>query len=408
MKDFGADRTSAGGYLVSGGLDALIYVRDFPEASSAPSPAPRQTLSGHSGNVCSLHASSDGRRLVSGSWDATARVWDTRDWSCSQILVGHQAAVWDALAIEGKGYEDTVLTGALSLSSNEVGWPGADSSVEPPASADCLIRLFKGAECKVVFKGHTEAVRALAKVLPEDEDGSLFASASNDGFVASSPFQTMPLTPRFLTRTVRIWNLQGDAITTLEGHDSFIYTIVSLPSASGGGLASSGEEGIVKIWNGALFGPVQRFFQLILEEKTDEDGEEEQEILVPALSGTPPALFFSPASSFFPEIICTYPFFSAVWTLAALPNGDLAIGCSKDPSGDCLVWVFTRDEARGADAACIKVRDTSDWAPRSTAHFLPPLVGLRRANGAAAEACCESRSSPSGYGRRSHSAWHGR
>lgn len=86
-------------------------------------------------------------------------------------------------------------------------------------------------------------------------------------------------------RTVRIWNLQGDAITVLAGHDSFIYAIVSLPSAAGGGLASSGEDGIVKIWNGAHLVNVRHSYQLTLSLGTDEDGEEEQEILVPALSG---------------------------------------------------------------------------------------------------------------------------
>lgn len=56
----------------------------------------------------------------------------------------------------------------------------------------------------------------------------------------------------FLYRTIRICSMEGDCITTLPGHpESFIYSLVSLPSSSGGGLASSGEEGIIKIWNGA-------------------------------------------------------------------------------------------------------------------------------------------------------------
>lgn len=51
----------------------------------------------------------------------------------------------------------------------------------------------------------------------------------------------------------------------------------------------------------------------------DEDGEEDQEILVPALS---------------------------VWALTSLENGDLACGTS-----DNMIWVFTRDAARLADEA---------------------------------------------------------
>lgn len=150
-------------FLATGGQDSTIQVYEFaPPTSPAPnaeSPAPFTTLLGHMSNVCCLHASRDGTRLLSGSWDLTARVWDTADWSCRHVLTEHGAAVWDVLAIDAKGYDDSCLT----------------------ACADGLIRLWKGAEMKMRFKGHTEAVRALAKVLPDEPDGQLFASASNDG-----------------------------------------------------------------------------------------------------------------------------------------------------------------------------------------------------------------------------------
>lgn len=97
------------------------------------------------------------------------------------------------------------------------------------ASADKLIKLWKGTIAKIVFKGHTEAVRALTRINSDDNEkaSSLFASASNDG-------------------SVRIWSFEGDSITVLYGHDSYIYSLISF----NGGLASSGEDGIVKIWNG--------------------------------------------------------------------------------------------------------------------------------------------------------------
>lgn len=104
-------------------------------------------------------------------------------------------------------------------------------------------------------------------------------------------------------RTIRIWTLGGDVLAVLSGHNSFIYALISIPTTAGGGLASSGEDGIINIWN-------------------EEDGEVEQEILVPALS---------------------------VWSVTSLANGDLACGCS-----DNLIWVFTRDEARVADSATTK------------------------------------------------------
>ncbi|GAA5950023.1 hypothetical protein JCM21900_001368 [Sporobolomyces salmonicolor] len=250
------------GYLVTSGQDSLLQVYSLsPGASSQPV----RTLLGHAHNVCALHCSKDGKRIASGSWDLTARVWSTDTWECEDVLMDHSAAVWDVLLLDSN--PKLVLT----------------------AAADNLVRLFDGTQVRFVFKGHTGPARALAKLLPGDPLCALFASASNDG-------------------TIRIWNYQsGDALTVLPGHDSFVYALISIPGSSGGGLASSGEDGIIKIWN-------------------EEDGEEDQQILVPALS---------------------------VWSLAALPNGDLACGCS-----DNLIWIFTRDETRTADEATTREYET--------------------------------------------------
>ncbi|GAA5829533.1 hypothetical protein JCM11251_000195 [Rhodosporidiobolus azoricus] len=235
------------GYLVCAGADSQVHL--FPLSSASDKPA--HTLLGHAHNVCALRCSTDGNRIVSASWDLTARVWTWKGnvgegemggWDCENVLVGHAAAVWDVLLLERE--KISVLT----------------------ACADSRIRLFHGAQETRSFRGHEGPVRALAKLLPEDQDCALFASASNDS-------------------TIRIWNYQsGDQVTVLGTHDSFIYSLASLPSSCGGGLASSGEDGIIKVWN-------------------EGDGEVDQEILVPALS---------------------------VWSLAALPNGDIACGCSDN------------------------------------------------------------------------------
>lgn len=202
-------------------------------------------------------------------------------------------------------------------------------SLPPAACADSRIRLFSGTNVNLVFKGHQGPVRALAKLLPSDPSCALFASASNDGYV-SSPYDPHTSAPNHIRScsTIRVWNYQsGDALTILGTHDSFIYSLATVPSSAGGGLASSGEDGIISVWN-------------------EEDGEKDQEVLVPALSGARP---FCACLGSWPVVgrLSSSPLGPpAVWSLATLPNGDLACGCS-----DNMVWVFTRDPLRVADEA---------------------------------------------------------
>ncbi|KAL8277995.1 hypothetical protein RQP46_009627 [Phenoliferia psychrophenolica] len=230
------------GSLATAGQDKLIHIWPLP-SSFAPSETPltpSNTLIGHEGNVCTLNASKDGKTLVSGSWDKTAKVWRTSDFQLAYTLEGHEQAVWAVLALDGD--EDLVLTGA----------------------ADNLVKLWRGPKVEKTFKGHTQAVRALAKLDASVGDGSLFASAGNDG-------------------TIRLWSLlTGESVHVLNGHDSFVYSLSPIPASAGGGLISGGEDRTMRVWRAA-------------------DGECEQTIVVPAIS---------------------------VWTVACLSNGDIAAGSS--------------------------------------------------------------------------------
>ncbi|GAA5888437.1 hypothetical protein JCM16303_005740 [Sporobolomyces ruberrimus] len=216
--------TSSERFLLTAGSDSLIQVYEVPPSSDASTSAPVKTLLGHAHNVCCLHADKKGKRIASGSWDMTARIWNSKTWECERVLVDHRAAVWDVNLLDGEDEETLCLT----------------------AAADNLVRLFDGIKVRYLFKGHAGPVRALSKVLPDEPSSKLFASASNDG-------------------TIRIWNYStGDALTILN-HEDFVYSLTSIPSIVGGGLASSGEDGLVKVWN-------------------ESDGECDQAIEVPALS----------------------------------------------------------------------------------------------------------------------------
>lgn len=92
-----------------------------------------------------------------------------------------------------------------------------------------LIRIFDArGKFSHIVKGSTDVVRALCRVPLDHPSGADFASAGNDG-------------------VIRLWKLDGRQVGELIGHESFIYSLVSLPN---GELVSSGEDRTVRIWRG--------------------------------------------------------------------------------------------------------------------------------------------------------------
>lgn len=246
------------GLVVSGGKDTIIEVKNPRKEQGDHA---ERLLIGHAHNVCALDVSPTGEYLVSGGWDGQARVWNLQTWETQLTLSGHDGvAVWGVLALD----EKTVVTG----------------------SADRNIRVFdltkgKGGEVEAVATIHTpDVVRALCRVPPTHPSGADIASASNDG-------------------TIRLWKLNGRQIGELHGHESFVYSLTSLPT---GELVSAGEDRTVRVWKGL---------------------ECSQTITHPAIS---------------------------VWTVAAHPEtGDIVTGAS-----DSIARVFTRRPDRVADKETLK------------------------------------------------------
>lgn len=99
-----------------------------------------------------------------------------KNFQLAYTLEGHEQSVWAVLALEGD--DDLVLTGehfALDASAE-----GVANLFERTGAADNLVKLWKGDKAVRTFSGHTQAVRALAKLDAGVGGGDLFASAGND------------------------------------------------------------------------------------------------------------------------------------------------------------------------------------------------------------------------------------
>lgn len=100
-------------YLASSGNSTLILLHSL----SSTSPDAVHALVGHALNVCTLAYSSSYRRLISGSWDLTARVWscdrgDNKGWGSELVLEGHEAAVWGVAVVDAGPRRGCYLTGS--------------------------------------------------------------------------------------------------------------------------------------------------------------------------------------------------------------------------------------------------------------------------------------------------------
>ena len=152
--------------------------------------------------------------------------------------------------------------------------------------ADKFIRIFSPTgKLLRTIKGNPDVIRALCIVPKGHESRADIASASNDG-------------------VIRLWQLNGRQVGELHGHESFIYSLASLPN---GDIVSAGEDRTVRVWRGS---------------------ECVQTITHPAIS---------------------------VWGVAVCSeNGDIVSGAS-----DRIVRVFSRSTDRQAEAQVIQAFEES-------------------------------------------------
>lgn len=173
-----------------------VFLRDLASGAIL------QTLLGHEATVTTIAFQQDGKQLVTGGADNTARVWNLADPKFPEVLrVVHPSAV-----------------SAAALS--------ADGAQLYSAAGDNIIRctnLADGSEVRQI-KGHTGAiVRLLVQ-------GATLYSGSADG-------------------TLRLWNTASGAAVRAVNHGAAVTGFAV--DATGKTLATCGADKNVKLWNAA-------------------------------------------------------------------------------------------------------------------------------------------------------------
>jgi phospholipase A-2-activating protein len=194
------------GLIASGDHDGLLEVAS---PTARPSDNAERLLPGHSRNVCTIDVSSDRKWIASGGWDGQTRVWSTEKWDTEVTLDNDGTTAWAVLFLD----EHTVATGGI----------------------DKKIRVFDlrhqiAGECQPTSVIHTpDVIRSLCRVPDSHPSGATIASATNDF-------------------AIRLWTLQGREVGTLEGHESYVYSIAAIPQT--GEIVSVGEDRTLRVWNG--------------------------------------------------------------------------------------------------------------------------------------------------------------
>jgi WD40 repeat protein len=164
----------------------------------------RLTINAHDFLALAVDISPDGRRLVSGGYDARAKVWDAATGRELLRLAGH-----------------TYPVNAVKFS--------PDGKLIATGSSDHLVKLWDAGTGREIntFVGHARNVTSVAF----SPDGKRLASASQD-------------------RSIRIWEVEtGVELLTLRGHTDFVNSLAFSPD--GTLLISGGRDQTVRLWRAA-------------------------------------------------------------------------------------------------------------------------------------------------------------
>ena len=164
------------------------------------SPLPSINVEGHAGAVQTAEISPDDRYVVTGSEDASVRLWHLAD-SRSSLLMTHRDVVrWVSFSADGKR--------VVSASNDKT----------------AQVATVDGSQPVLALSGHSEGV-TFAAFSP---DGTAVVTASDD-------------------RTARVWRLDNQTSVELKPHDGAV--VFAAFSADGKWVATASEDHVARVWH---------------------------------------------------------------------------------------------------------------------------------------------------------------
>jgi len=267
--------------FVGRSLFAVLVLLLLPVGTGA-----RADLLGHGGMVRALDISPDGRRIVTGSFDFSAILWDFEEQRELAVLDGHEgpvtsvrflpdgrvlstgddrrALIWDISGSEPRivhelnGHTHKVMAGAVSGDGKIAVTGGWDKTVRiwntssgnairsialpVPVNAVALIRN----DATIAVGGHDSAIR-LFDVRTGRAQGKLVGHKMGITELRASP-NGRQLLSASIDKTLRLWDAYShQPIRVLERHDSQVYGVRFTPD--GRTAISGGRDGFIMIWD---------------------------------------------------------------------------------------------------------------------------------------------------------------
>jgi eukaryotic-like serine/threonine-protein kinase len=178
------------------------------------------SLKGHIGTVSSVAFSADGKRIVSGSYDRTVKVWDAQTGQEKLTLKGHTRAVSSvAFSADGK----RVVSGSWGRDEQGKLLPGEVKVWDAQTRQEVL-----------TLQGHTYPANSVAY----SADGKRIVSGGR-GFDQKTGE---------VWGELKVWDAQtGQEALTLKGHTSEVTSVAF--SADGRRIVSGSDDQTVKVWD---------------------------------------------------------------------------------------------------------------------------------------------------------------